>query len=170
MSSRIDFIDLHLKMSIKEEKTTAITNEAITTIRSPAPVAPLQHSRAYALQCCSCLRITPYRCDICDDSVCEICWHEHLEEDFHLCPWCYLPELRQPTVTSTTPHQDIAAAALQMSGTETLQCCSCLRVTPFSCDICDDSVCEICWHEDLEDGNLHLCPWCYLRELRRLRA
>ena len=116
MSSRIDFIDLHLKMSIKEEKTTAITNEAITTIRSPAPVAPLQHSRAYALQCCSCLRITPYRCDICDDSVCEICWHEHLEEDFHLCPWCYLPELRQPTVTSTAPRQDIAAATLQMSG------------------------------------------------------
>ena len=51
----------------------------------------------------------------------------------------------------------------QASGAESLQCSSCLRLTPHSCDICDDSICDICWCSDPEDVQLRLCPLCHLR-------
>ena len=46
---------------------------------------------------------------------------------------------------------------------DSYQCCSCRRLTPYTCDICDDAVCELCIVDD--DGSL-VCPWC----LRHLHA
>ena len=40
---------------------------------------------------------------------------------------------------------------------DSYQCCSCRRLTPYTCDICDDAVCEVCIADD--DGSL-VCPWC----------
>ena len=76
-------------------RLSAVTVNGRSSSRSHKPSPPCsgrgknQHtmqSYADSYQCCSCRRLTPYTCDICDDAVCELCVVD--DDETLLCPWC----------------------------------------------------------------------------------